>query len=53
MLVELATFNGGDDWGDEVEDGGYRSGSPEEQQWQEPDDSSSNAAEPEDDDGDF
>lgn len=56
MLVELATFNaGGDDWGDEVEDGGYRAGSPEEQQWQEPEDEDegSGAAEPEDDEGDF
>ena len=23
MLVELATFGGGDDWGDEAEEGGY------------------------------
>lgn len=55
MLVELATFNGGgDDWGDEVEDGGYRAGSPEEQQWQEPEaDEGNDGAEPADGEGDF
>lgn len=58
MLVELATFNGeSDDWGDDVEEGGYEASNStkrprsDEEEWdasgEEPQD------EPEDDDGDF
>lgn len=38
MLVELATFGGGDDWADDVEEGGYQAGPAKEQQWSEPED---------------
>lgn len=53
MLVELATFGGGnDDWADEVEEGGYEAESTpkrsrQEESWDEPEESD------EDEDGDF